>query len=690
MTKGTVDIKKLQIFSLVFIALLIAIFYAPSLSHLPRSDHWAYLVDTFEQTGVWDTFKHTYTYNRTRLMAPGDTALFRPVLFFILALEKGVLGNHFEWIQATGILLHLLVIFLLFIIFNQIRKLLNIERDSKKDLVFNILGLLFIAFYALNFAFTEIVIWMHLHGYLVFHVFTLLSFVLILKYISLPNDKRFLAFIIPAAIWFLQLLATFTYEYGQIVSVLTGVFFFFTLLRKKGWIKGVATAFPFIAIPFIYQYINLIDLKMHQMSYRTDITLGAVLRQAIDFATFEHTLRLFGYFIVHPFFPSLAILTFTSRVVIGELRGDNLSLLAIPSAVVFAAWVFVIFFGVKELIKRRPQLLNYFTIFLLFVFLGYFGLIVFGRLNMRPGFGVITTSTYYVYYPLCYVVILTFILCGHVILSDIFNRSRFSKFIRASLYYGIPVVISLSLININKINTSFAKADAPYRWVVSKIQKFVDKHPNVKLSFDLEHSDGIMQGHGIPITTVLFRKYEDNRNPDYVVMTNLNSDPDFIPTKFYRKYFDLSEDKDIVPTLIKIGTLYHIYKHAWAYVAVQQNDGPFLSNRGHYSYMPYSPSLEELEQKLIPEMVEKRRKDIIDGIYLSRFHVVIDPIEKNYRGFSIVRSLDLFYATPKKEGKFEIERLKSRDYSVIYESASLEEVKSFIDFHVLNSTLKKK
>src|SRR3990167_5720492 len=122
-----INIKKFQIFSFLSIVLLIAIFYYPSLSHLPRSDHWAYLVDTLEQDGVWDTLKHTYTYNRTRLMAPGDTALFRPVLFFVLALEKGLFGNHFQYIQATGILLHILVIFLLIIILNQIRGLLDLK-----------------------------------------------------------------------------------------------------------------------------------------------------------------------------------------------------------------------------------------------------------------------------------------------------------------------------------------------------------------------------------------------------------------------------------------------------------------------------------------------------------------------------------------------------------------------------------
>src|SRR3990167_3823096 len=124
---GVKSIKGIQIVGFLLITILIAIFYYQSLSHQPRSDQWSYLVDTFENHSVWDTFKNSYSYNRTRIMAPGDTGLFRPLLFMVLSLEKGLFGNHFWAIQLVGIFLHLIVILLFFALLNMIREFSGID-----------------------------------------------------------------------------------------------------------------------------------------------------------------------------------------------------------------------------------------------------------------------------------------------------------------------------------------------------------------------------------------------------------------------------------------------------------------------------------------------------------------------------------------------------------------------------------
>src|SRR5580704_19548061 len=62
--------------------------YAPSLKHVHRADQWNYLVDMIPFTGLGESLEHSYSYNRTRLVAPGDVDLFRPVLFALLATEK--------------------------------------------------------------------------------------------------------------------------------------------------------------------------------------------------------------------------------------------------------------------------------------------------------------------------------------------------------------------------------------------------------------------------------------------------------------------------------------------------------------------------------------------------------------------------------------------------------------------------
>lgn len=82
--------------------------YAPSLGQMPRSDHWWYLIDTSGRDDFAELVSHTYSWNRTRrdLMA-GDTALFRPVLFTVLAAEKAWLDPRQELVQSIGVVLHL-------------------------------------------------------------------------------------------------------------------------------------------------------------------------------------------------------------------------------------------------------------------------------------------------------------------------------------------------------------------------------------------------------------------------------------------------------------------------------------------------------------------------------------------------------------------------------------------------------
>src|SRR5213075_3000061 len=76
------------LFGLVWLA------YAPSLQQPPRSDQWCYLLDTRDRHDFGDLLRASYSYSRTRLMFPGDTELFRPVLFGLLAVEKYSLENN--------------------------------------------------------------------------------------------------------------------------------------------------------------------------------------------------------------------------------------------------------------------------------------------------------------------------------------------------------------------------------------------------------------------------------------------------------------------------------------------------------------------------------------------------------------------------------------------------------------------
>src|SRR5947209_4891627 len=83
------------LFGLVWLA------YAPSLQQMPRADQWCYLLDTKDCYSFGDLLRASYSYSRTRKVFPGDSELFRPVLFSLLAVEKYWLETAFAAMQAV-------------------------------------------------------------------------------------------------------------------------------------------------------------------------------------------------------------------------------------------------------------------------------------------------------------------------------------------------------------------------------------------------------------------------------------------------------------------------------------------------------------------------------------------------------------------------------------------------------------
>ena len=167
---------------------LIAYAYGPSLRHGPRADQWTYLTETLGEYRFADVVAHTWSYSRTRMINPGDTQLYRPLLFVLLAVEKTLFGNDFLCWQATGVVLHSLVSLLLFLILRRIRAL-TVGADAARSVV-DALPLVLTIFFATNFAILEQVIWSHIAGYLVLTALILTSLWLLLELIAEPEPSR--------------------------------------------------------------------------------------------------------------------------------------------------------------------------------------------------------------------------------------------------------------------------------------------------------------------------------------------------------------------------------------------------------------------------------------------------------------------------------------------------------------------
>ncbi len=100
--------------SLGFILAIVTIVYYPTLSHLLRGESYLYFVETMDDTSLSAMLKNWWNYESARTIAPGDTMMFRPLLFISLAFEKVYFGLDYFWWRLVAMLIHLTTVACLF------------------------------------------------------------------------------------------------------------------------------------------------------------------------------------------------------------------------------------------------------------------------------------------------------------------------------------------------------------------------------------------------------------------------------------------------------------------------------------------------------------------------------------------------------------------------------------------------
>ena len=241
-----------------FIALCVLLAYAPSLMQLPRGDQVHYLAEVAGKHSLWDLTIGCIDLNRHRLISAGDQVLFRPLLYIILGAERYFFQYHFMYWQATGIILHLIVVWLLLGLFCAMGEVIP--------------AILATAFFALLFVNMEMVVWQHISSYIFFIILLLLSLLRLHKICSSQENRRRDYWVL----WLLLLAACLTYEIGNGFALLVGMVIWARGLKHRGW------AMALFAIPLIYLGLSLINVLVHPFVFpKADpITAhGGLLRQ---------------------------------------------------------------------------------------------------------------------------------------------------------------------------------------------------------------------------------------------------------------------------------------------------------------------------------------------------------------------------------------------------------------------------
>jgi hypothetical protein len=553
--------------------------YAPSRKHMPHSDQLNFLVDTVGHDDFLDLVTRTYSYNRTRITSPGDTQLFRPVFFVWLSGLKAAFGTRFHYPQTVGIVLHCVVCVLLFFL---VRRIFALNRDPAQGQPIG-LPLALTAFYGLNYSIVEQVVWFNIQPYTLAIALMLGSVLLLLRGTRLDANTGSWRLSLAAA-WLLMLIASFTYELGQFLAILAGLFLMATLpaTRRRRLAMGAA----FCAIAVIYQGVNQFDHRMHD-NYPDDIGVADVLRKATPAATLEHATRYAVYTLVQPFMPIDVAAHREGKIFIAEdiwyhmLHSDPRRLdrfwplgvrvnpsdrqpllrtpLNVAGFLVFLLWIGLTVVGFILLWRQRDWKILALAALLAGVWATYAAMTVFGRMNMRPGFATLASNTHYNYMALLWAIAVSAIGLSRLQAAKSSVIGVPMHRLSAILIAGLTGLGIVSGSTVHRLNVDLSTRFYDQRVWLSSLREFIEAHehePDFRFAVAHDPLGRMPQICWVPVPSIYYQQYADRERATYV-LTFPDARFRGIPMEEWQQEEDHTR---LMPDFIRPGQVYPIFK----------------------------------------------------------------------------------------------------------------------------------
>jgi hypothetical protein len=397
-----------------------------------------------------------------------------------------------------------------------------------------------------------------------------------------------------AGAFLLTFLAAFTYETGSAYAVLLGGALALAAWRRKQLRRSAAVACLFASVFVAYRAADWLDRRGHPGA-RPDVTTASVLDHAFGRATFDHAGRYALFTLWQPFYPTAAPWDFEKRLVLHEPGEDwnryrrlkapmLLSHAAVAAAAALALWQLV-----RLLAGRRTAA----DLLLPGLLLGLFGLhmgaVVLGRMNIRPGPGVLAASSYYAYTPLALLLIGVYFLW----VCRTAARPRLACAVLVTLCGALAVLAAASAHKVNTLNGKMAEEMRPLANQIDCIQGAIDRHgrePGFALSFDPPLLDELNSCHGLARLEALFFPYFDHTRPTHVVCSTLGG-LCVLPVAEYEESRGRANYRE-VPRVVRKSTHYMVYEHGGRYFATWQHLGRFTRTPGRFEDVMEGDSLE--------------------------------------------------------------------------------------------------
>ena len=216
---------------LLILAVLCAVFFHTPWAGAPRLDQVVYLHQVGQYHTLGDILSESPSWHR--LHSAGDYILYRPVLFLFLGLQYYFFDYHFALWQITGFLLHAGTVLLFYEV-------------CRKMALSEMWRVLITLLFGCSFLGSELVIWNHLTGYVLFALCTMASLNLLLAYLNEGGARLWWSLLFAA-------LASFTYEAGLVYCAIVAAMLLFSRRRSQ--------AILYFAVPVLYVIFSVLDYQ---------------------------------------------------------------------------------------------------------------------------------------------------------------------------------------------------------------------------------------------------------------------------------------------------------------------------------------------------------------------------------------------------------------------------------------------
>lgn len=380
-------LRNLWIQRIFIVFLITAVFWNGLWGGVPRADQLSYLHQISQFDDFWQIFLNSPSLNRTQTSVGEDLMLFRPLLYWLLGAFYYFFGYNFMLWQIGALFLHILVVLGVHLLLTAGRL-----RSTQYPLLLSI-------FFGTSLLGSELVLWNHITGYILFSVFSVFSIYYLIKFF----DSQKTCFI-----WlslFLGVLSEFTYELGLIVNLLISLTFFYKFLFKyadaKNLLleknnKSIKWGILFLLGSLMYPFLSVMDLWAKGLAPTISDTQTNIAQSLLLASTY--TIKQIGFWVGGWLLPAAYKISAATRASFSGFEIDNLAFLLNYTVVIFLVSVIICKIG---LIKKTLPLSNANTwlapllsLFFLFV---YSFIIAYGRSLPRGLDSVLDRNIYYSY-----------------------------------------------------------------------------------------------------------------------------------------------------------------------------------------------------------------------------------------------------------------------------------------------------